>query len=417
MLMTLTPACEAVTEAEAAWWRQQYCSGPAAVFDSPTKRHCEASMLRGLELRCGPTAKDSPMLNPVSVQNQKSWRRWRRWRTLIWPAIWRQRNRCCRTLARLTVLLELLKSYDPSCPTSTGLSTAQPEAMHRSTPTGPSSGATWHRGCLLSLLRNLEAFAGCTGSRPILAVARKHHHWRVTMGARWVPHGEQHCHCFLQQRRRTRGWKHPKTGNLWCGRSADIGGFISVGSSTTVAQLPQTWSLPEDQERQCLHPHIAGQTPTEMFITGHEHSGARTSSYKPLFFQHIPGFSNDWADLLSRLHQPDKRVDLPEPLLKIKQMDLMPRNQSYYRALTADSQGSRWGRQWDNALGWTDRGNVPSEAKVTCSAMSPSMWIPLCHPCWAWSTARFRWIILERGHRSLCFWWCTPIYDLFPLST
>ena len=122
---------------------------------------------------------------------------------------------------------------------------------------------------------------------------------------------------------------------------ADIGGFISVGSSTTVAQLPQTWSLPEDQERQCLHPHIAGQTPTEMFITGHEHSGARTSSYKPLFFQHIPGFSNDWADLLSRLHQPDKRVDLPEPLLKIKQMDLMPRNQSYYRALTADSQGSR----------------------------------------------------------------------------
>eukprot|EP00435_Cladocopium_sp_Y103_P030056 s3225_g7.t1 len=66
-----------------------------------------------------------------------------------------------------------------------------------------------------------------------------------------------------------------------------------------------------------------------------------TSSYKPLFFQHIPGFSNDWADLLSRLHQPDKQVELPEMLLKTKQVDPMPRNQSYYRALTAASQGSR----------------------------------------------------------------------------
>ena len=58
-----------------------------------------------------------------------------------------------------------------------------------------------------------------------------------------------------------------------------------------------------------------------------------TSSYKPLLFQHIPGLSNDWADALSRLTQPGKRVQVPHQLRQCRRTTAPIRDEVYYQSM------------------------------------------------------------------------------------
>lgn len=58
------------------------------------------------------------------------------------------------------------------------------------------------------------------------------------------------------------------------------------------------------------------------------------SSYKPRIFQHIAGVAYDWADALSRLRQPDKKVNIPR-------RDRPPaRTAAYYATFSTASQSS-----------------------------------------------------------------------------
>ena len=58
-----------------------------------------------------------------------------------------------------------------------------------------------------------------------------------------------------------------------------------------------------------------------------------TATYKPLLFQHIPGLSNDWADALSRISQPGKKVQIPQQLLQCHQTPAPIRNEDYYSSM------------------------------------------------------------------------------------
>lgn len=72
-----------------------------------------------------------------------------------------------------------------------------------------------------------------------------------------------------------------------------------------------------------------------------------TASYKPRYFEHIPGLSNDWADALSRLHQPDKKCELPERLHAARRDKPPPRTSTYYLTNATAAQSSTVGSQPD----------------------------------------------------------------------
>lgn len=54
------------------------------------------------------------------------------------------------------------------------------------------------------------------------------------------------------------------------------------------------------------------------------------AAYKPRVFQHIPGLANDWADLLSRLRQPNKLVRIPGEFHAARRDVPPPRDEAYY---------------------------------------------------------------------------------------
>ena len=62
-----------------------------------------------------------------------------------------------------------------------------------------------------------------------------------------------------------------------------------------------------------------------------------TAAYKPRTFQHIPGLTNDWADILSRLHQPNKMVRVPAELQQARRVQPAHRDQEYYLTLSTAS--------------------------------------------------------------------------------
>lgn len=66
-------------------------------------------------------------------------------------------------------------------------------------------------------------------------------------------------------------------------------------------------------------------------------------SYKPRMLLHIPGIANDWADALSRRHQPDHPKPVP-PGLRHSRAEVVPvRDEHFYLALTAAEQGTKMG--------------------------------------------------------------------------
>lgn len=64
------------------------------------------------------------------------------------------------------------------------------------------------------------------------------------------------------------------------------------------------------------------------------------SSYKPRIFQRIPGVANDWADALSRFHQPDKKVNVPTGLTPARRDKPPARTKTYYATFSTASQSS-----------------------------------------------------------------------------
>eukprot|EP00435_Cladocopium_sp_Y103_P038136 s490_g10.t1 len=75
-----------------------------------------------------------------------------------------------------------------------------------------------------------------------------------------------------------------------------------------------------------------------------------TCSYRPRYLQHIPGLSNDWADALSRLSQPNAtRKPLPDEIRNCR-WDIAPsRTEAYYRVLAAAEHGTRIGPLTNNS--------------------------------------------------------------------
>lgn len=55
-----------------------------------------------------------------------------------------------------------------------------------------------------------------------------------------------------------------------------------------------------------------------------------TAAYKPRVFQHIPGLANDWADILSRLYQPNKLARIPGEFHAARRDVPQPRDEAYY---------------------------------------------------------------------------------------
>lgn len=55
-----------------------------------------------------------------------------------------------------------------------------------------------------------------------------------------------------------------------------------------------------------------------------------TAAYKPRVFQRIPGLANEWADVLSRLHQPNRLVQIPGEFHAARRDVPPPRDEAYY---------------------------------------------------------------------------------------
>ena len=68
-------------------------------------------------------------------------------------------------------------------------------------------------------------------------------------------------------------------------------------------------------------------------------------SYKPRQYSHIPGVANNWADVLSRIHQPGKQMSIPAPLRHCRQEECPIRDQSFYLNLSAAKQDSNLGAE------------------------------------------------------------------------
>jgi hypothetical protein len=62
--------------------------------------------------------------------------------------------------------------------------------------------------------------------------------------------------------------------------------------------------------------------------------------YKPRLLSHIPGVGNDWADALSRIHQPSNKKAIPSGFLQCTKMTSAARTRAYYETLVAASQDS-----------------------------------------------------------------------------
>lgn len=58
-------------------------------------------------------------------------------------------------------------------------------------------------------------------------------------------------------------------------------------------------------------------------------------SYKPRILEHIPGISNDWADILSRQCQPGNTKQLPAELQKCRLEAVPLRDRPFYRTISA----------------------------------------------------------------------------------
>ena len=59
------------------------------------------------------------------------------------------------------------------------------------------------------------------------------------------------------------------------------------------------------------------------------------AEFRPDVVAHVPGVANVLPDLLSRLSEPGKKLDVPSSLLEIPRLLLPPRGRSYYRTLLA----------------------------------------------------------------------------------
>ena len=63
--------------------------------------------------------------------------------------------------------------------------------------------------------------------------------------------------------------------------------------------------------------------------------------YKPQSLQHIPGLSNDYADALSRQHQPGNQKTVPEAFRNAAKMTPPRRSQTYYQTYVTATQSSQ----------------------------------------------------------------------------